>query len=61
MKNLEVRNYAKEKGVLLWEVADCIGMLDCNFSRKLRKELSEVDKKRVMNAIDTVAKQKRGE
>ena len=41
MHNSEIRMKAKEKNVKLWEIADGIGMTDSNFSRKLRKELSE--------------------
>lgn len=39
MKNLEIRQKAKEKGVLLWEVADTLKISEATMTRKLRKEL----------------------
>lgn len=44
MNNIEVRTAIKEAGLKYWEVAEKLGMNDGNFSRKLRKELSDVEK-----------------
>ena len=44
MSNTEIRRKAKENGVHLWRIADALGITDGNFSRKLRKELSEAEK-----------------
>lgn len=54
--NKDIRKAAMEKGVFLWEIAQVIGCNDGNFSRKLRKELSDSDKARIMSAIDAIAK-----
>lgn len=53
--NVEIRNSAKEKGVKLWRVAEALGMADSAFSRKLRHELDEEEKSRVMSAIEQLA------
>ena len=55
MKNCEIRAFAKQKDVLLWQIADRLGINDGNFSRKLRHELPEAEKERIRNIIDEVA------
>ena len=59
--NNDIRNYAKEKGVLLWEIAEKLNINDGNFSRKLRKELSEDEKDEIIIIINTIADQKEAE
>ena len=39
--------------------ADACGVNDGNFSRKLRKELSQDEKQRIFEAIDRLAQEKR--
>ncbi|MBQ7890957.1 MAG: hypothetical protein IJ359_02230 [Erysipelotrichaceae bacterium] len=58
MCNLDVREYAKQKGVKLWEVARMVGVNDSNFSRRLRTEFSPEEKKRVKGFIDQIAKER---
>lgn len=53
--NTDIRQYAKEKRVHLWEIAKEIGCNDGNLSRKLRTEMSEQNKNKIMNAIDRIA------
>lgn len=55
MHNSEIRMKAKEKKVKLWEIADRIGLTDGNFSRKLRKELSDEEREKVLIVIDQLA------
>ena len=55
MFNKEVRTYAKEKGVYLWEIAEALHINDGNFSRKLRNELPEAQKQEIMKIIDDLA------
>ncbi len=51
MKNIDVRNYAKEHKVNLWEVSERLGYAhETAFSRVLRHELP-VDKKTEIKAI----------
>lgn len=61
MNNIDIRQHAANLGVKLWEIADHMGIQDSNFSRKLRKELSIEEKRKIIEAIDCVSKQKRGE
>lgn len=51
MCNQEIREAAKKSGVKLWQVADRVGMNDSNFSRKLRKELPDNERKEILNII----------
>lgn len=55
MQNSEIRMKAKEKNVKLWEIADRIGLTDGNFSRKLRKELSDEEREKVLLVIEQIA------
>ena len=58
--NADIRAMAKAKGVMLWQIAEAIGINDGNFSRKLRRELSAAEKAKIMSIIDelSAAKQK---
>lgn len=51
MNNLDVRRTASEAGVKLWQIAEVLGIADCNFSRKLRKELPQEEKKKIFSII----------
>ena len=53
--NEDIRQYAKEKNVHLWEVAQQYGCNDGNFSRRLRKELTEDEKKHIRETINQIA------
>ena len=44
-------------GVKLWQIADVLGVADCNFSRKLRHELSPGERARVLNIIQELSRQ----
>lgn len=47
----EIKQLAKEDGLFLWQIAEKLGMSDSNFSRKLRKPLSETDTQKILQAI----------
>lgn len=49
--NNDVRQAARAAGVRLWQIADKIGITDGNFSRRLRRELPEEQKKEIFNII----------
>lgn len=57
MKNQDIRNEIKAAGLCLWQVADALGIMDCNFSRKLRHELPENEKARIRDIIDELGKE----
>lgn len=56
--NLEIRQKAKEKGVLLWEVSDALKISEATMTRKLRKELPPEEKSQLLNIIEKLAKEK---
>ena len=51
LNNIEVRKAFLETGVNKWEVAEKLGMTDSSFSRKLRKEMSKLEKDSIINLI----------
>jgi len=56
MKNMDIRNYAKEKKVHLWEVSERMGYShETVFSRVLRHELPEDKKAEIRAIIDELA------
>ena len=55
MSNLDVKMRAVGCGVPLWKVADQLGIADTSLSRKLRKELSDDEKKKIFEIIDKLA------
>lgn len=57
MNNKDIRNAAGGYGLKLWQVAEAIGMNESAFSRKLRKELPQDEKKRILEAIDRLAQE----
>lgn len=58
MFNQEIKSKAKQKGVKLWEIADAYGINDGNFSRKLRHELPEAEKTKILALIDEIAERR---
>lgn len=54
MKNQDIRTEIKSAGLFFWQIADALGMNDGNFSRKLRHELPEEEKRRIREAIKTL-------
>jgi hypothetical protein len=59
MHNKEIRSAAKNAGVHLWEVAVAYGINDGNFSRKLRQELPQEEKEKILAIIDRLSREKR--
>lgn len=53
--NNDIKRYAKEKGVCLWEVAEKLGMRDVQFSTKLRHELPPDEQEQIKALIDSIA------
>ena len=54
MKNKEIRIYAMEHGVKLWEIAKQMRISPETLSRRLRRELSTEEKEQMMQAIREV-------
>lgn len=57
MKNKDIRQAAKTAGVKLWQIAEIVGVNDGNFSRKLRHELPEDEKQKILEIIDRLSKE----
>lgn len=55
--NKDIRVRAMERGVYFWQIASWLCITPESFSRLMRKELDEEDKKRVFWAIDCAAKE----
>jgi predicted XRE-type DNA-binding protein len=56
--NEEIRRFMGAKGLKQWQVAEAMGMRDENFSRKLRKELPEEEKAKIMQVITNIGDKK---
>ena len=54
MRNEAIREYAKEKGVKLWEIADAMGITDSTLSRQLRHELEEAARTQIFSLVDQI-------
>ncbi len=57
MKNLDIREAIKKAKFRHWQIADLLNISEATFVRKLRKELSETEKQRILKIIED----KRGE
>lgn len=57
MANMDIKAAAKSANVCLWQVAEEIGITDYKFSRRLRHELSETEKAKVLAAIEKIGKE----
>ena len=51
MANETVRNFAKEYGVRMWQIAEAMGVHENTLTRKLRHELPEIEQARIMSII----------
>lgn len=55
MHNIDIRQAAKEAGLKLYEIAAEYGVNDGNFSRKLRWELPDTEKQRILEIINRLS------
>ena len=55
MANKDIRLAAAGSGVKLWQIAERMGILDSNFSRKLRHELSSEEKEKILSIINEIS------
>jgi len=51
MNNIEIRNELKKRRMFNYELADLLGVSEFTLSRKLRKELPEEEKQRILAVI----------
>lgn len=55
MANKDIKLAAAGAGVRMWQIADALGILDCNLSRKLRHELPEEEKAKIFGIIKNLS------
>lgn len=60
MENVEIRYAYMQAGIKQWQLAEALGLSETHFSRKLRRELPQEEKQRIMEAIERLAQEKRG-
>lgn len=53
--NADIKSYAKQCGICLWQIAERLNINDGNFSRKLRRELPQEEKERIFAIINQLA------
>lgn len=58
--NSDIRAAAQNAGIKLWMVAAEIGVSDATLTRRMRFELQADEKRRLMGAIDTIARREAG-
>ena len=59
MENIIIRKAAETHGVKLWEIAERLGIADGTFSRRLRRELSSEEQKRILSIIENIRTERR--
>lgn len=59
--NQELRNAAKTAKVPLWAIADVLQISEPSMTRKLRRELGETEKRKILGIIPALAKEDRDE
>ncbi len=55
MSNIDIRMEAKRRGIFMWQIAERYGISDSNFSKKLRRELPESEKAKILDIIHDIA------
>lgn len=57
MKNKEIRIALVNFGIKQYSLAEYLGITETTLSRKLRKELPPEEKRRILDAIENMAKE----
>lgn len=58
MNNKEIRAAVKQHKVKMWEIAEVLGIQDSAFSRKLRHELPDAEKERILSIISQLVQRR---
>ena len=56
--NSQIRLAAREAGVHHWEIADALGISEGSFCRRLRHELPEAERARILELINDISAQR---
>lgn len=54
-RNSDLKTYAFERGIRLWQVAEKLGITDSTFSKRLRRNLSVEEKTNIKAIIDELS------
>lgn len=57
MNNQEIRQAAKTANIRLWRIADKLGISDQTLCRRMRYELPEDEKQKILDIINELAKE----
>lgn len=57
MKNQDIRAAITAAGLRYWQVAEAYGLSDGNFSRKLRRELPDEEKAKILGVIANLSQE----
>lgn len=57
MINQDIKRAAAGAGIKLWQIAEELGIADCSFSRKLRRELPKEEKDQIFLIIDRLSRE----
>lgn len=57
-RNEDIRAAAKTAGVKLWEIAEALGVGDYTLSRRLRYEMDEGEREKILAIIERIRKEK---
>ena len=55
MRETEVKQYARQRGIKLWEIAERVGIAPEIMSKRLRHEFSPEERQKVLEVIDELA------
>ena len=58
VKNVEIRYAYMRAGIKQWQLAVALGISETHLSKKLRFELSQEEKNRILGVIDRLAQEK---
>ena len=56
--NADLRAIAKKAGVYFWQIADLWGVSEAYMTRLFRRELTETEHARFLQAVDEISKRK---
>lgn len=57
MKNKEIKDSIKNANLFQWQIAEALGIGESTLCRKMRKEISEVEKKLILKTIDKLKRE----
>ena len=60
MANLEIRQAMSVSGVFSYEVAEAMSISESTMTRKMRQELTEEEKLKILEIIERLSREKQG-